>query len=211
MEPFEQQQSDQQQQSPDCQSIESVLMDEYEAIHNPQYQSRSNVTDAERLTALRNHLWFISAQESAIPPETDFRLAPNKYSADTEHDSSRLAGFRPDPSIREGNKTIFERFNFTADGTGGAAGGSSIEDVKAQLPSQVDWVQRGAVTSVKDQGRCGCCWSISTAGVIEGVASINDTFLESLSFQQMVSCEKNNDGWYVLTINRNIWPARPCQ
>lgn len=65
----------------------------------------------------------------------------------------------------------------------------------AAAPDAIDWSAKGATTPVKDQGSCGSCWAFSTTeGVESGVYMSSGTLPPPLSTQELVACEKQDDG-----------------
>jgi len=61
--------------------------------------------------------------------------------------------------------------------------------VSTQLPTAVDWTAEGAVSAVIDQGDCGSCWAIATAGAIESARKIAGGQLVPLAVQQWMECD----------------------
>ncbi|KAL5789642.1 hypothetical protein ACOSQ2_004530 [Xanthoceras sorbifolium] len=57
------------------------------------------------------------------------------------------------------------------------------------LPSKIDWRDRGAVTRVKDQGSCKASWAFSVAGIMEAVHYQRSYQLADLSVQQILDCD----------------------
>mmetsp|Transcript_141537 Transcript_141537/g.439997 ORF Transcript_141537/g.439997 Transcript_141537/m.439997 type:complete len:363 (-) Transcript_141537:40-1128(-) len=67
-------------------------------------------------------------------------------------------------------------------------------DANLSAVSSVDWRQKGALTPVKDQGDCGSCWAFSATEEIESALFMSTGNLKQLSTQQIISCDKQDDG-----------------
>jgi len=101
--------------------------------------------------------------------ETSFRMGINQFAALTAAEFKDLVS-RPVP--------VMDRH----------ALGDVVPLSQTDVPAAVDWVAKGAVTPVKDQGSCGSCWAFSATGAVEGAYQIATGALRSLSEQQVIDC-----------------------
>lgn len=65
-----------------------------------------------------------------------------------------------------------------------------VDEAKA-IPQAVDWRNRDVVTPVKDQGRCGSCWTFAAAETLESHTAIATGQLNELSQQHIIDCVAN--------------------
>merc|ERR1719469_936938 len=61
---------------------------------------------------------------------------------------------------------------------------------ESNLKTEVNWVTKGAVAAVKDQGQCGSCWAFSAVSSIETANYLqkNMSSVPTYSEQQLVDC-----------------------
>merc|ERR1711871_619354 len=138
---------------------------------------------------------------------TQFKADHAKEYASTEEHSARFSVFKDNVDFIMSHNSRSEEHGFTV-GINQFADMTRQEFKKTMLtyqaerkqannvvtfdtssnPSSVDWVSKGAVTPVKNQGQCGSCWAFSTTGSVEGAYQIATGKLLSFSEQELVDC-----------------------
>ncbi len=104
-------------------------------------------------------------------------LGVNQFADWTKEEYSKLLGYKETQKAHKVSKNSIQQTKISQD-----------------LNETLNWVDFGAVTSVKDQRQCGSCWAFATVGAIEGAYFIKNKILEEFSEQQLVDCSLNNAG-----------------
>jgi len=107
-----------------------------------------------------------------------------------QHTYTRGINFFTDLTEEEFKSTRLglKRFPVSSSAPNFSTASKSIKD----LPDSVNWVEKGAVTGVKNQGQCGSCWAFSLTAQVESYAQIATGELIELSTQQVTSCTPND-------------------
>ena len=84
-------------------------------------------------------------------------------------------------------RSVYTRpYNFTQN-----KGDSSFSLPSSALPESVDWSSQGAVTPVKNQGKCGAAWAFSATGALEAAWFLSKGVLYNVSEQELIDCSES--------------------
>jgi C1A family cysteine protease len=138
---------------------------------NKQYSSLEELES--RFSIFRNNLISILIHNADV--RQNFTMSVNQFTdlTPTEFKETYVGGFRTKNEI---------------DVNVGSFGCKSFSSSAVGTPDSIDWRMKNAVTSVKDQGQCGSCWTFSSTGAIEGAWAIANNQLVDLSEQELVDC-----------------------
>ncbi|XP_017972727.1 PREDICTED: zingipain-2-like [Theobroma cacao] len=153
--------------------------EQWMATYGRKYESKSE--KEKRFNIFKDNLEYIESFNKA--GNKSYKLGINEF-ADMTHDEFLAAhtGYKMPHNPTTSISTSFRYENFS------------------EVPTSLDWREKGAVTAIKYQGTCGCCWAFSAVAAIEGIIQISTANLISLSEQQLLDCSTNGNhgcegGW----------------
>ncbi|KAJ0973044.1 hypothetical protein J5N97_021003 [Dioscorea zingiberensis] len=150
----------------------SVKHEQWMAKHGRVY--KDSAEKELRLKIFKQNVEYIESVNNA--ENSTYKLGTNRFTDLTNEEfKATHNGFRP-------SKAALKK----------PTGGFGYENV-TDIPASLDWRSKGAVTPIKDQGQCGCCWAFSAVAAVEGITGISTGKLVSLSEQELVDCDTDED------------------
>jgi len=167
---------------------------EWKERHGKTYESVEH--EIERMLIWMEHDDYIKKHNQKQDPVPSYTLGHNHFS-DVPNSEFRkmhsLGEYAPDfKPLLEARSAKIQKLQKSSSIRGGQNG--SDEDLDALPTHEVNWVEGGGVTPVKNQERCGSCWAFSTTGAIEGANFVENGELIPLSEQVLVDCDKVDHG-----------------
>eukprot|EP00914_Ancora_sagittata_P018237 GHVO01036051.1.p1 GENE.GHVO01036051.1~~GHVO01036051.1.p1 ORF type:complete len:351 (+),score=53.34 GHVO01036051.1:138-1190(+) len=151
------------------------LWEDFKVVHERTYEENE---ETQRKEVFRNNLKKIEMHNYLhAQGKSSYTLGINQF-ADLEANefASIMNGFRMNKNRTQVRDHLHSNYISPA--------------IPVSIPNEVDWTKEGYVTPIKNQGRCGSCWSFSTTGSLEGQHFRKTGKLVSLSEQNLVDCSK---------------------
>ncbi|PWZ41716.1 Senescence-specific cysteine protease SAG39 [Zea mays] len=165
----------------------------WKAAYNKSYATVAEERRRFRVCA-RNMAYIEATNAEAEAAGLTYELGETAYTDLTNQEFMAMYT-APAPAQLPADESVITTRAGPVDAVGGAPGQLPVYvNLSTSAPASVDWRASGAVTPVKNQGRCGSCWAFSTVAVVEGIYQIRTGKLVSLSEQELVDCDTLDDG-----------------
>jgi len=153
---------------------------DWSSKHNKQYSVNEILV---RYQVWKNNYDFIQEHNSK---NYSWKLAANEFADLTSEEYSALyAGL--DSGLQSAE--WLDSANTTAENS--TATNDLTSSVSAKLRTSVDWRTLGAVSAVKNQERCGSCWTFTASVALEGIYAIKTGSLLNFTQQQLLECSSS--------------------
>jgi len=156
---------------------------EYEFEHFVQdfgreFSENTEEWEMRREIFYKNREFVMEQNKAHAEGRSTWHAALNKFGDHTEEEMKRLRGYQANMGRRNLQSKAIHNKMYSR----------SVED----LPTRVDWREKGVMTPPKDQGGCGSCWAFASTAVLESHVAINTNQPPMvLSPQQYVNCASN--------------------
>lgn len=157
---------------------------EFQLTHNKIYNDENELQTRQRIFEQNKKIIDEHNERFAKGLET-YEMGVNKFTdlSQSEFQNRMLRNHKKKKTDR--NNSCKSHFN-------------TYSPTNRDIPESIDWVKKGAVTPVKDQGYCGCCWAFAAVGTLEGQYFLTTGKLSNFSEQNLLDCSSkgkyNNDG-----------------
>ncbi|VFQ97103.1 unnamed protein product [Cuscuta campestris] len=148
-----------------------VIFESWKILHGKSYTLASEEHE-RRFEIFKDNVNRIEAFNAG--PGRSYKLGVNKFADLTNEEFSAIyaSGYKSPKGFPA--STSEERFKY--------------ESEADSPPTSLDWRDYGAVTEVKYQGECGCCWAFSAVAAVEGLNKLKTGELVTLSEQELLDC-----------------------
>lgn len=167
--------------------LHDVMFQSWATDHGKDYTTDSEKEYRMRIW-LQNHI-KIELHNNQVP-EPKFKLGHNDFSDMTHDEYAEYNKLGLHGNAAVGKVSAEEKINPQAE----SATFRALNDPMLELPKEVNWIDLGGVTPVKNQGACGSCWAFSTTGALEGAKFVRSGELVALSEQNLLDCDHKDLG-----------------
>jgi len=162
-----------------------VLSNEYAGYTFDNYISEYKKTYASDQYSSRKILFesrLKEIEEHNANPSFSWKVGVNQFTDMTEEERKCYVGV---------NKKLLYNSHFKRGETTPQLPKPMDPNYMANLPDSVDWRKAGIITSVKNQGSCGSCWTFGSVECIESMWMQATKKLLVLSEQNVLDCTPN--------------------